>query len=80
MDAGVGEVNNHIKSMRKEKGLRQEDLAKACEVSRQTIIAIENDKYDPSPDLAMRLARVLGTSVEQLFVPSWTVGKHARWS
>lgn len=80
MDAGVGEVNNHIKSMRKEKGLRQEDLAKACEVSRQTIIAIENDKYDPSLDLAMRLARVLGTSVEQLFVPSWTVGKHARWS
>lgn len=73
-------MNNHIKSMRKEKGLRQEDLAKACEVSRQTIIAIENDKYDPSLDLAMRLARVLGTSVEQLFVPSWTVGKHARWS
>ena len=73
-------MNNHIKSMRKEKGLRQEDLAKACEVSRQTIIAIENDKYDPSIDLAMRLARVLGTSVEQLFVPSWTVGKHARWS
>lgn len=66
--------------MRKEKGLRQEDLAKACEVSRQTIIAIENDKYDPSLDLAMRLARVLGTSVEQLFIPSWTVGKHARWS
>ncbi|MEG1494384.1 MAG: helix-turn-helix transcriptional regulator, partial [Gordonibacter sp.] len=48
-------------------GLRQEDLATRCGVSRQTIIAIENDKYDPTLALAMRLARELGVAVEELF-------------
>ncbi|MEG2532808.1 MAG: helix-turn-helix transcriptional regulator [Gordonibacter sp.] len=48
-------------------GLRQEDLAARCGVSRQTIIAIENDKYDPTLALAMRLARELGVAVEELF-------------
>lgn len=71
-------MKNSIKDLRKAKGMRQEDLARACEVSRQTIIAIENDKYDPSLDLAMKLARVLGTTVEELFTPSWAIGKHAR--
>ena len=41
-------MENKIKELRKGLGLRQEDLARSCEVSRQTIIAIENDKYDPS--------------------------------
>ena len=45
----------------------QEDLAAAVGVSRQTIIAIENDKYNPTLELAMRLARYLGTTVEELF-------------
>lgn len=61
-------MKNHIKPLRKARGLRQEDLAEALGVSRQTIIAIENDKYDPSLELAMRLARYLGTTVEALFI------------
>lgn len=58
---------NRIKQLRKAKGYRQEDLAAALGVSRQTIIAIENNKYNPSLELAMRLARYLQTTVEDLF-------------
>lgn len=60
-------MTNRIKELRKALGYRQEDLAAALGVSRQTIIAIENNKYDPTLALAMRLARWLGTTVEQLF-------------
>lgn len=49
-------------------GYRQEDLAAALGVSRQTIIAIENDKYNPSLELAIKLARHLHTTVEELFI------------
>ncbi len=58
---------NKIKELRKIKGYRQEDLAKALNVSRQTIIAIENNKYNPTLELAMKLARYLETTVEELF-------------
>ena len=58
---------NKIKELRKVKGYRQEDLAEALDVSRQTIIAIENNKYNPTLELAMRLARYLNTTVEDLF-------------
>ncbi len=61
-------MKNHIKALRRQKGYRQEDLAAALGVTRQTIIAAENDKYDPTLELAMRLARFLGTSVEELFI------------
>ncbi|MCI1856763.1 MAG: helix-turn-helix transcriptional regulator [Sporolactobacillus sp.] len=47
--------------------LSQETLAKKCGVSRQTINAIENDKYDPSLKLAFKLSKVLQTSVDRLF-------------
>ena len=60
-------MKNCIKALRKARGLRQEDLAELLGVSRQTIIAIENDKYDPSLALAMRLARLLETTVEEIF-------------
>ena len=60
-------MKNGIKALRRARGYRQEDLAAALGVSRQTIIAIENDKYDPSLELAMRLARHLHTTVEALF-------------
>ena len=60
-------MTNRIKQLRKAKGYRQEDLAAALGVSRQTIIAIENNKYNPSLELAMRLARYLQTTVENLF-------------
>ncbi len=49
-------------------GLRQEDLALKLNVTRQTINAIENNKYNPTLELGMRLARLLKTSVEELFL------------
>ena len=59
---------NHIREYRKQRGLRQEDLADSLGVSRQTIIAIENNKYNPTLELAMKLARYLNTTVEELFI------------
>ena len=60
-------MKNRIKERRKAIGYRQQDLAEALGVSRQTIVAIENDKYNPTLELAMRLARYLGIQVEELF-------------
>ena len=62
-------VENKIREMRREKGLLQEQLAKKCGVSRQTINAIENNKYDPTLALAFKLAQELGTTVDELFTP-----------
>ncbi len=61
-------MKNRIKEFRKAKGWRQEDLAEKLDVSRQTIIAVENDKYNPSLELAMKMARCLETTVEELFL------------
>ncbi len=60
-------MENGIKELRKKLGLRQEDLAARLDVTRQTIIAIENNKYNPSLELAMKIARLLNTTVEELF-------------
>lgn len=62
-------MENHVRALRKELGLSQEELGKRCGVSRQTINAIENQKYDPSLPLAFHLARILGTTVDALFLP-----------
>ena len=64
---GCQTMKNRIKALRKSRGYRQEDLAAALGVSRQTIFAIENDKYNPTLELAMKLARYLETTVEELF-------------
>ena len=61
-------MKNNIKQLRKNKGLRQEDMAVSLNVSRQTIIAIENNKYNPTLELAMKMARLLGTTIEELFI------------
>lgn len=60
-------MRNIIKQLRKQAGLRQEDMAAQLGVSRQTIIAVENDKYDPSLELAMKIARLLNLKVEDIF-------------
>ena len=60
-------MKNKIKELRKKKNLRQEDLAEQLSVTRQTIIAVENDKYNPSLELAMKMAKLLETTVEELF-------------
>lgn len=62
-------MENHVRALRKELVLSQEELGKRCGVSRQTINAIENQKYDPSLPLAFQLARILGTTVDALFLP-----------
>ncbi|MFP3669338.1 helix-turn-helix transcriptional regulator [Priestia sp. SIMBA_032] len=61
-------MDNRIKELRKSKKLSQEVLANACKVSRQTINAIENNKYDPSLELAFQLAENLEVSVDELFL------------
>ncbi|MDD6047021.1 MAG: helix-turn-helix transcriptional regulator [bacterium] len=61
-------MENRIRVLRTEKGLSQEELAKRCGVTRQTVNAIENNKYDPTLSLAFRLADELGTTVDALFL------------
>ncbi len=61
-------MKNNIRELRKRLGLRQEDIATTVGVTRQTINAIENEKYDPTLALAMKLARLLNTPVEELFL------------
>lgn len=65
-------MKNQIKELRKAAKLSQEELAKRCKVSRQTINAIENDKYDPTLHLAFELAAVLNTTVDELFISDST--------
>ena len=65
----VGEVT--LKDRRKRAGLTQAQLAGLVEVSRQTIIAIERGDYSPSVYLALRIARALDTTVEELFPLDW---------
>ncbi|ENH97652.1 HTH-type transcriptional regulator [Gracilibacillus halophilus YIM-C55.5] len=61
-------MKNNIKKLRRTAKLSQEELAKLCKVSRQTINAIENDKYDPTLQLAFTIASVLETTVDKLFI------------
>jgi putative transcriptional regulator len=65
-------MDNLIRELRKSRNLSQEDVARLCNVSRQTINAIENNKYDPTLQLAFRLADILKTSVDELFIYSST--------
>ncbi|HDB2362299.1 TPA: helix-turn-helix transcriptional regulator, partial [Staphylococcus aureus] len=54
-------MKNRIREYRKQKGISQETLSKELKVSRQTINAIENNKYDPTLTLAFKLARLFDT-------------------
>lgn len=64
-------MKNQIRDRRRELGLSQKELAERCGVSRQTVNAIENDKYDPTLSLAFRLAKELQLTV-------WTSYSHRR--
>lgn len=69
-------MENNIYMRRKELNITQIELAEKAHVSRQTINAIENNKYDPSLKLAMNIANILKLSVEKLFVyPSHSINK-----
>ena len=60
-------MKNNIRELRKSKNLRQEDLAEILGVTRQTIIAIENNKYDPTLELAMKISKFFEVSVNEIF-------------
>jgi putative transcriptional regulator len=64
-----GAAGTRIRVVRKDAGLTQQGLAAAVQVSRQTIIAMETGDYAPSVYLAIKVARVLGVSVESLWSP-----------
>ena len=61
-------MKNRVEELRKEKGLSQEEFAKALKVSRQTISSIENGKYNPSLDLAFDIAEFFGKTIEEIFI------------
>lgn len=60
-------MKNNLHVLRAERRLSQEDLAKKLDVSRQTINAIEREKYDPSLPLALKIAKVFNKKVEEIF-------------
>lgn len=61
-------MKNRLEELRKQRGLKQEDLASALEVSRQTIGSLENGRYNPSILLAFRIARYFHMSIEEIFI------------
>lgn len=61
-------MKNRLEELRKERGIRQEALAAALEVSRQTIGSLENGRYNPSILLAFKIARYFGKSIEDIFI------------
>jgi putative transcriptional regulator len=67
MENGI-EMKNRIKVYRAMHDLTQEGLANELGVTRQTILAIEKGKYDPSLDLAFRIARFFGVTIEDIFL------------
>ena len=66
-------MNNKLKSLRADKGWTQADLASLLGVSRQTIIAIEKGKFDPSLPLAFKASRLFALPIEQIFSDQDTV-------
>ena len=61
-------MKNHIEERRKARGMTQQQLASELGVSRQTIISLENGKYNPSILLAHRIAQLFGERIEDIFV------------
>ncbi len=61
-------VNNHIRKLRFDKGeMTQQELSDQCGCTRQTIIALEQEKYVPSLILAIKIAKVFGKTVDEVF-------------
>ena len=61
-------MKNNLEKIRKERGINQEELANALEVSRQTIGSLENGRYNPSIILAFKIARYFNMSIEEIFI------------
>lgn len=65
---GQEKLKNNLETLRKIRGISQEELANAMEVSRQTIISLEKGKYNPSIILAFKLAHYFGMRIEEIFI------------
>lgn len=61
-------MKNRIEQIRKDRGVRQEEFAKAMGVSRQTISSLENGRYNPSIMLAYKIAKFFGLTIEEVFI------------
>ncbi|OAA90915.1 helix-turn-helix transcriptional regulator [Clostridium ljungdahlii] len=61
-------MENKIRELRKERKITQEELADFCNVTRQTIISLENGKYNPSIFLAYKIAKIFNMTIEQVFI------------
>ena len=61
-------MKNRIEELRKQHGLKQEELANILEVSRQTIGSLENGRYNPSIQLAFKIARYFHMNIEDIFI------------
>ena len=62
-------MKNRVRELRNVRGWGQTDLARELAVSRQTVHAIETEKYDPSLPLAFKIARLFGCAIEDVFAP-----------
>lgn len=67
-------MKNRLEEIRKSKGITQEELANALEVSRQTVGSLENGRYNPSIILAFKIARFFEVSIEEVFI--YEEGQH----
>lgn len=61
-------MKNRLEELRKARGIKQEELANALEVSRQTISSLEKGRYNPSIQLAFKIARFFGMQIEEIFI------------
>jgi len=61
-------LKNRLEELRKSRGIKQEELAEALEVSRQTIGSLERGRYNPSILLAFKLSRYFGLPIEEIFI------------
>lgn len=68
-------MKNRLEEIRKERGIKQDELAKVLEVSRQTISSIENGRYNPSIILAFKIARFFDMTIEEIFIyeEEWSI-------
>ena len=67
-EGAIKHMKNLIVQIRQERGIKQDELAKAMGVSRQTISSLENGRYDPSIFLAYKIAKYFGMTIEEVFL------------
>ena len=73
-------MKNRLEELRRARGVRQEDVAQALGVSRQTVISLEKGKYNPSLALAFRLSRFFGLPIEEIFDDSDEQAQVEQWN